>query len=150
MDNNDIVLTGNTATWTMPLTQGEVLGSYSGTFQFKTFLTPTTMLEAGREYRSLLGNLPEHATDKEKNLAFALVELKYRTLKAPPFWSSTLQESGYMGNIADLNIIVMVLEHAMIAESMFQEKLQKERDQLLDRTIKSAEALVDKKNQGLE
>jgi hypothetical protein len=107
-------------------------------------------LEAGREYRSLLGNLPEYASEKEKNISFALVELKYRIIKSPPFWTATLQDSGYAGNIPDLNIIVMVLEKAMIAESMFQERLQKEKESLLDSTIRSAEALADKKNRGEE
>jgi hypothetical protein len=150
MDNNEITITGNVAKWTLPPTQGEMLGTYTGHFEFKTYLTPTQMLEAGREYRSLLGNLPEYASEKEKNISFALVELKYRVIKAPPFWTATLQESGYAGNIPDLNIIVMVLEKAMVAESMFQEKLQKERDSLLDRTIKSAEQLAEKKNKSEE
>jgi hypothetical protein len=150
MDNNEILITGNTAKWVLPLSQGEVLGSYSGAFEFKCYLTPTQMLEAGREYRSLLGNLPEYASEKEKNISFALVELKYRIIKSPPFWTATLQDSGYAGNIPDLNIIVMVLEKAMIAESMFQERLQKEKESLLDSTIRSAEALADKKNRGEE
>lgn len=146
MDNNEIVLTGNTAKWTLEPTQGEISGTYQGAFEFRCYLTPTQILEVGREFRSLLGGLPEHASSKEKNIAFALVELKYRVIKAPPFWNSTLQDSGYAGNIADLNILVLVLEKAMVSESLFQEKMQKERDQLLDLTIKSAEALADKKN----
>lgn len=146
MDNNEIILTGNTAKWTLEPTQGEVSGTYQGHFEFRCYLTPTQILEAGREFRSLLGGLPEHASSKEKNIAFALVELKYRVIKAPPFWYSTLQDSGYAGNLADLNILVLVLEKAMVSESLFQEKIQKDRESLLERTIKSAEALADKRN----
>lgn len=146
MENTDITISGNIATWTLPLTQGEMLGTYSGTFQFKCYLTPTEILQSGRDYRSLLGSLSEYASEREKNIAFSLVELKYRILKAPPFWTSTLQESGFSGNIPDLNILIKILEMAMVSESLFQEKIQKERDLLLERTIKSAEALAEQKN----
>ena len=150
-DNNDIIIIGSTAKWNLPPTQGELMGTYTGPFEFKTFLTPTQMLEAGREYRSLLGAFPEYASDKEKELAFALVQLRYRIIKAPPFWTSTLSESGYAGNVPDTNIIMTVYVKAIVAESMFQEKINKESETLLERTIKSAEALVDVKNkQGQE
>lgn len=146
MENNDIVITGHTAKWTLPPTQGEVLGTYMGPFEFRCYLTPTQTLEAGREYRSLLGSLPEYASEKEKELAFALVELRYRIIKAPPFWTATLSESGYAGNVPDTNIIMTVYVKAMVAESMFKDKLNKESEMLLERTIKSAEALVNTKN----
>lgn len=146
MDNNDIIITGSIAKWTLPPTQGEVLGTYMGPFEFRTFLTPTQILESGREYRSLLGGFPEYASEKDKELAFALAELKYRIVKAPPFWGSTMQESGYAGNIPDTNIIMTVYVKAMVAESMFKEKLNKDSEALLERTIKAAEALVNVKN----
>ena len=142
--DTDILIENSLATWTMPLTQGEVLGTYSGTFQFKTYLTPLQQLSAGREYRELLGSLSIQATDTEGQLAFALVQLKHRVIKAPPFWTSTLQDSGMAGNLADLNVIALVLDAAIRSENLFKEKIQKERDAVLDRTIKVGKELLQK------
>lgn len=144
MDNNDIVLEGNTATWQMPLTEGEIHGTYSGTFQFRCFLDPIRQLQAGREYRDLLGPNAMMATDNEGNLAFALVQLKHRITKAPPFWTSTLQESNMAGNIGDLNVITLVLDASIRAETLYKEKVQKERDLILERSIKLAEEKIQK------
>lgn len=148
MDNNDITLTGSTATWRMERMDGELGGTYSGTFVFKCYLTPLASLQAGKEYRSLLGELAIQASDAEANLAFALTTLKQRIISAPPFWTSTLQESGIAGNVGDLNIIAAVLDASIRAEQMFKESIQKERDSLLVRSIAAGEKLLQK--QGVE
>ena len=148
MDNNEISLNGSTATWTMAPTQGEVLGTYTGSFQFRCFLNPTQLLESGREYRSLLGNMGAQASETEQNVAFALSQLRYRIVKAPPFWESTKQDSAYGGDIPDLNILVLILEKALKAEEMFKENVQREREAILDRSIKSAEELLQKQQGG--
>lgn len=142
--DNDITLDGSIATWTMPQTDGELGGTYKGTFEFRTFLDPLRQLQAGREYRELLGNLAPQASDSEGNLAFALVQLKHRILRAPPFWSSTLQDSGMAGNIGDLNVIALVLDSAIRAETIYKEKIAKEREDLLNKSIKIAEEIVNK------
>jgi hypothetical protein len=145
-NNNDITLEGSVATWRMDKMEGGIGGSYTGTFQFRTFLDPIRQLQAGKEYRSLLGELAVQASEEEGNLAFALVQLKHRILKSPPFWSSTLQDSGMEGNIGDLNVIAAVLDAAIRAENLFKEKMKSERDAVLNRSIKIAEELQLKQN----
>jgi hypothetical protein len=144
MDNNDIILNGSVATWQMPRTEGDLGGTYTGLFQFRTFLDPLRQLQAGKEYRALLGELAIQATEDEGKLAFALVQLKHRILKAPPFWSSTLQDSGMSGNIGDLNVITLVLDAAFLSENLYKEKIAKEREAILERSIKVAEDLLQK------
>lgn len=144
MENTDITLSGNTATWQLPLTQGDVMGTYSGNFTFRCYLSPLQQLEAGREFRAQLGNLAASATDTEVNLAFALTQLKHRIISSPPFWTASLQDSPYAGNIADLSIIMLVLSKAMDAEILFKEQITKEREQILNRTIKKGEELLQK------
>ena len=139
MDNNDIVLNGSTATWTLLPTQGEVLGTYAGTFQFKCYLTPIQTLEAGREFRSFLGSFSGQATETESNISFALSQLKFRVISAPPFWESTKPETGYAGNIPDLNILSTILDASIRAEDMFKEKVAKDREAILNRSINVAE-----------
>jgi hypothetical protein len=144
MDNNDIILNGSTATWQMPRTEGDLGGTYIGTFQFRCFLDPMRQLQAGKEYRSLLGDLAAQATEDEGRLAFALIQLKYRVLSCPPFWSSTVQESSIQGNIGDLNVISLVFNAAFLAETLYKEKIAKEREAILNRSIKVAEDLLQK------
>lgn len=145
MENTDIVLEGSTATWKMPNIEGELGGTYTGTFVFRTFLDPLTRIQAGKELRALLGDLGAHASDEEVHLAYALVQLKHRIVKSPPFWSSTLQESGMAGNIGDVNVISVVLSASTLAESLFKEKIAIEREELLNRNIKIVEDLMQQK-----
>ena len=144
MDNNDILIEGSQATWRMPRMEGDLGGTYTGVFVFRTFLDPLRQIQAGKEYRALLGDLAINAGDAESNLAFALTQLKHRIIKAPPFWESTLQDSGIAGNVGDLNIIAAVLDAAIRSENLFKEKIQKERDAILERSIKVGEQLLPK------
>jgi hypothetical protein len=136
---DEITITGSRAKWTMPPTQGELQGTYTGTFEFKCFLTPTEQLQAGREHRALLGNLAHMASEIEYKLAYALTQLKLRIVSAPPFWSSTGQDGGIAGNIGDTNVIGLVLNAAELAETMYKTKMTEERDVLLDSSIRLTE-----------
>lgn len=140
MDNTDIILENSIATWRMPPTIGDLGGTYTGVFMFRTFLDPLRQLQAGREYREQLGPHAIFATDTEGQLAYGLTQLKHRIIKAPPFWTSSVSDSGMAGNIGDLNIIMLVLDAASRAEAMHKDKIRKEREVLLERSIKSAEA----------
>ena len=145
--NEDITISGSVASWRLPPTIGDLGGTYTGNFEFRTFLDPMKSLQAGREYRELLGSLAIQADDAEVNLAWALIQLKHLVIKAPPFWTNTEQESGIAGNIGDLNIITLVMDAAMRAQMVFKEKISKERYQVLDQTIKAGEKLLQKKGQ---
>ena len=140
--SNDILIEHNVANWTLPPTQGDLGGTYTGAFQFRTFLSPIQQLQAGREYRDYLGQHLHLANETEGNLAFALTQLKHRIIKAPPFWTSTLPESGLAGNIGDLNIIALVLDAAIRAENLFKERIAKEREELLNRSIEAGEKIL--------
>ena len=144
--DNEITITGNIATYVMPPTSSEILGTCTGTFQFKTYLTPLEEIQAGKELRALLGDLGSQASEKEIDCAFALVQLKYRVIKSPPFWSSTLQDSPYSGNIPDGNIIGMIINKAMRAETMYKELLFNERETILNHAIKKGEELLRKQS----
>jgi hypothetical protein len=142
MENLDITINGSQATYTMARTDGELGGTYTGTFVFKCYLSPLEQIQAGKEFRSLLGDLGQQANDTESNLAFALTQLKHRVIKSPPFWSSTLQDGPLAGNIPDLNILAIVLDASIRAEALFKEKIAKERDALLNKTIETGEKLL--------
>jgi hypothetical protein len=146
MENTEMTIEGSTATWVMPRTDGELGGTYTGSFQFRCYLNPIQILQAGREYREFLGSLGAQASITEGHLAYALSQLKYRILKAPPFWTSTLQESGIQGNIGDLNVILVILDAAMDAEKIFKENAAKERESLLDRAIAAGEQRLAEQN----
>ena len=137
----DILLEGSQATWTMPRSEGSLGGSYIGTFIFKCFLNPLEQLQAGRDFREMLGSFGSQASDVEINLAFALTQLKHRVIKSPAFWNSA---EGMQGNLGDLNIIALVHDAANRAEELFVKRVQEERNSLLDQSIKTAEELLKK------
>lgn len=140
--STDIVLDNNIAKWNMPRMEGDLGGTYIGTFTFKCYLSPLTQLQAGREFRELLGNLGSQAPNGEIDLAFALTQLKHRIITAPAFWTSTLEESGIAGNIGDMNVVSAVLDASIRSENLFKEKVAKERELLLDRSIKVGEEIL--------
>lgn len=140
--DTDLIIDGSTAVWDMPMTNGEILGSYSGRFVFKCYLSPIDILASGKLYRELMGPQAALAADHDGHIAYSLVQLKYRIVKAPPFWGSHLSDSGIPGNIPDLNILLLVLDRAIQAEILFKEKMSKERDSVLKRTITTAEEML--------
>jgi hypothetical protein len=144
-NDNNITIEGSTATWIMPRLEGDNGGSYVGTFVFNCYLRPMDQLKAGRDFRELLGNFANQATETEIKLALALSQLKYKIIKAPVFWNATLEESGIAGNIGDLNVIAAVSNASILAEEMYIDKIEKERNDLLDKSIKLAEAKLQKR-----
>jgi hypothetical protein len=129
--NTDIILNGdNTSSWTFR-EEGELLGTYSGQFIFKCFLTPTEVLSAGRLYRELLGSDSGSATDTEKFLSFALSQLQKRIVKAPPFWTSALDLAG---NIPDMDVLSLILDKAISSETLYRAFLKKRRDEALSQS----------------
>lgn len=141
---SDIVIEGTTASWHIHI-EGDVSGTFNGTFRFKCFLSPTERIAANREMRALLGEHPMLTPEHESFLAYALTQLKYRIISAPPFWKST--ESGWHGDIPDSNVISEVLNAAIETEVKYKEELNKRKLEHLERAKKAAEAIL---NRGLE
>ena len=133
----DIIIEGNQATWEMRL-EGDIQGTYVGTFKFRCFLTPTQRLSAGREYRELLGSNPTVALEHEDNLAFSLSQLKQRVISAPPFWTS----NGVAGDLPDESIIDAVLDAAIASEIKFKEQLKQKKADAIERSKKAAEKML--------
>lgn len=141
LERSDIIIEGNTALWDIRL-DGDINGTYTGSFRFKCFLTPTQRLAASREYRELLGPNPTIALEHEDNLAFALSQLKHRIISAPPFWTSTLQSSNVAGDLPDENIIMAVLDAAVGAELKYKAQLKTRKLEAIEKAKKAAERLL--------
>jgi hypothetical protein len=135
----DLILNSDgTATWTFH-EEGDSSGqTYSGIFVFRTLLTPTQTLAAGRTYRELLGNDVSNATESERFMSFALSQLIHRVIKAPPFWRT---ESMIAGDIADLNIISMALDKAISSEILYKESVKKRKMDALEKAAKAVQEL---------
>jgi hypothetical protein len=140
-ERSDIKVENGIATWELR-SDGLLNGTYFGTFQFKCYLDPISMIKANREYRDLIGPNYISAPEHETFLAYALTQLKYRVIKGPPFWSSTLDVSGFAGNIPDENIISEVLNAALDSELKHRSQLKERKDTALDKAKKAAEAML--------
>lgn len=145
LNRNDILIEGNTATWEVRL-DGDIQGTYTGSFKFRCYLTPTQRLAASREHRELLGEHPTFATTHDDNLAFSLSQLKYRVISAPPFWGS----SGISGDIPDSNVIDAVLEAAIAAELKYKAQLKQKKNDAIERAKRAAESLLKLRDQDNE
>jgi hypothetical protein len=136
---NDIILNADgTALWTLREDGDTVLQTYIGPFTFKCFLNPLETLAAGRLYRELLGNNSGEAGEQERYTAFALSQLKFRVVKAPPFWNT---DSIVAGNIPDTNIISLILDRAISSEVLYKEELKKKRADALKKAADAVTAL---------
>lgn len=137
--NSDIIIEGTTASWSIN-TEGSISGTFVGQFRFRCVLNPTQRIAANREMRALLGDHPLLVPEHESFLAYALTQLKYRIITAPPFWKSA--ESGWEGDIPDENVISEVLNAAINAEVKYKEQLDERKLEALERAKKSAEAIL--------
>ena len=145
---SDISIEGNVATWNLNAI-GLVHGLYIGAFKFRSFLTPTERLAAGRLYRELLGTNAALASIVEDNLAFTLSQLKFRIIEAPFFWTNAVGLNGILGDLPDQNVIDMVLEAAINSELKYVAQLEQKKEESIKRAKKTAEALlVEKDNKG--
>ena len=140
--DTDLVIEGSTATWTMSNMQGLIGGTYNGSFKFRCYLSPTEDLTANRLYRELLGPNAILASEDDSYLAYALTQLKYRVISAPPFWYTPQQNGEMPGSIPDRNVILAVLDASARAAAAFQAKMASERETVLKKTIQTAEEMI--------
>ena len=139
---DDISITGNVATWS-PRLEGDINGTYLGTFKFRCVLSPTQRISANRKYREMLGVNPTLAGEHESNLAYALTQLEQRIIEAPPYWTSTAQISGVEGDLFDDSVIMAALDAAIGAEIKYRDELKKRKDEALKRSRKAADKLIE-------
>lgn len=144
-ERTDIIIEGNTGLWEMRV-DGDIQGTYIGTFRFKTFLTPLQQIAANRDYRELIGPNPTMVPEHESFLAYALTQLKYRIVTAPPFWASS-QSGGINGDIPDENVISAVLDAAIGTEVKYKNQLKKRKEEALSRANNTADQLMKKNAQ---
>lgn len=148
-EESNIRIEGSTGVWEMRL-EGAIQGTYSGVFRFKCFLSPTQKIAANREYRELLGSNPLTTPEHESYLAYALTQLKYRIVEAPPFWSSTKQSGSFEGDIPDSEIISAILDAAIETEVKYMKQLKQKKEDALKRAVKAAEAMISRKDEKSE
>jgi hypothetical protein len=108
--------------------------TYMGNFKVKCVLSPLDYINADKLYRDLLGDNMAMASDRAKNLAFALSQLKYRVIEAPAFWEH--RELGG-AHIEDDNVIMSILELAIEAEQKYMSKKDKEAEEIEKRLTKA-------------
>ena len=138
-----LIVTNNEATYDLH-DEGAMQGTYKGRFKFKCFLTPMETVDIDREIRALVGDNPAFASEDAESLAFALVQLKYRVLSAPPFWNSqTARYAG--GDIPDINVINRVFAAAIEAEGRYRDNLKKKKEQAIE-SLKTALAKREEAN----
>jgi hypothetical protein len=131
----DIIINGTEASWDINML-GDVSGSFIGAFKFRCMLTPTQKIAANREMRDLLGPQMLLASEHDQNLAFALTQLKYRVVEAPPFWRS----GGIIaGDLVDSNVIMSVLDAAIASELKYIEQLKDRKMDAINRAKAAAE-----------
>lgn len=140
----NLIVNGNVATWTMKI-DGDIEGTYMGTFKFRCFLTPIQKIDANREYRELLGANPTMAGEHESFLAYALSELKQRVIESPPFWESKGRMDG--GDISDDSVISEVLNAAIEAELQYRNQIREKKLEAIKKAKEAAEAMLTEKEE---
>lgn len=131
---DDIQLNGSIATWELN-TEGKILGTYSGTFKFRCFLTPLQLIAVGREQRALLGESKAWVEtvdyEHESFLAYALIQLKYRIIESPPFWKSSGVNKTHDGDIPDQEVLEKILDAAIRSELKYKDDLKKRKEKAI-------------------
>ena len=148
-ERSDIKLEGDVAVWEMKV-DGSIKGTYMGVFRFRCYLTPLQQIAAGREERELLGPNLALATEHERFLAYALCQLKYRIISAPPFWASANPSGSLAGDLADEEIVASILDAATHAELKYKKQLMKRKDSAVDRAKEMNDAIIEKQKEDSE
>lgn len=149
MENEDIRIEGDIATWEMRK-EGDISGTYVGVFKFRCYLTPLQNIAAGREQRELLGSNMALATEHDAFLAYALTQLRQRIVQAPPFWSSAGVNKTHDGDIADEDILQLILDAAIRAEIKYKADRKKRKEEAIERANRFIEAKKAQEKKELE
>lgn len=141
LNPDDVVLENNKAIYNLDQV-GEIGGTYKGIFEFRCFLNPVQYIAADREYRELLGSNPALSDPHADSLAYALIQLKYRIVKAPPFWYSdeTLIPGG---STPDREIISLLLSAATEAEVKFRKSVLNKQEE----SVNKLKAIIEKRKE---
>lgn len=145
LERSDIKIEGNSATWDMRL-EGNIHGTYVGAFRFKCYLSPLEQIAADRERREILGPQPFAAPEHESFLAYALTQLKYRIVSAPPFWTSE-NPAKLSGDIADENIVAAVLDAALGSEMKYKSQLKQKKTDAIAKAKAATESLMNESDE---
>lgn len=137
----DVIIEGHQAKYQLAA-HGAINGTYAGEFIFRCYLTPSQQIYANRDLREMLGANPTMAGEHESFLAYALSQLKYRILSAPPFWTATSQVNGLDGDIVDEDVITQVLDAAIHAQLKYKHGLEKQKLALLEKAKAAAEKIL--------
>lgn len=121
---------------------GEYSGTCRGLFKFKCFLTPLEQLGASRDYISLVGQHPELLSEGEKWIAWCIAQLKYRIIKAPPFWKTG---EAFDGNV-DSNILMTVADHAIESQMLYKRRLDERKQKALETAAEALKAQQERLN----
>lgn len=146
---SDIIIEGNQAKWNIS-SLGAINGTYAGEFIFRCFLSPTQQIASNRDYREMLGVNPTMAGEHETFLAYALSQLKYRVISAPPFWNSAVGINGFQGDIPDEEIITEILDASVHAQLKYKHELNTKKLELLTRAKAAAEKIINGKSDDKE
>lgn len=145
-ERSDIAIENDTAKWFLN-EQGDINGLYIGQFKFRCYLTPIQQINANREFREMLGNHQTMVPEHESFMAYALTQLKYRIIEAPPFWTSSIQTSGYPGDIPDENVLSKILDAAISSEIKYKKLLKHKKEEALIKAKEEAEKIIKKRNE---
>lgn len=127
----DIIIEGETAIWNINFT-APIGGTYQGTFKFRCYLTPIQIIDADREFRSLIGDYATKIVDQQaENYSYSLSQLKQRVIQAPPFWDDG-QSRIPGGNIKDREVILHIFEAAIQAELKFRAMIEERHKKALE------------------
>lgn len=148
-NRDDITIKNEVATWIIKA-EGKILGTYSGVFEFRCFLTPSQHLAAGRERRDLLGKNAILADNDENFYAYALTQLKYRVISAPPFWDSSKKIGEYSGDIPDMEVLSEILDAAISSEVMYKNQLNERKRSAIERAKQAAEKILQQRDKSDE
>jgi hypothetical protein len=138
---DDIKIEGDVATWDISAV-GNIKGTYIGTFKFRCFLTPLQQISAGREERALVGENFAFAPEHERFMAYALTQLKYRILSAPPFWASANPNGNIQGDLPDTEIVSLVLGSAIDAEVKYKNEIKYRKEAAIERAKKANDTII--------
>jgi len=106
--------------------------SYFGMFKTKCVLSIAEEIEADRLYREHLGDNLLYASQKAKELAFAISQLSVRVVEAPYFWTDLKNGE----NCLDKNIVFDLFTKSLEAQDKFLDSKREEFKQKQDRLTK--------------
>jgi len=146
LESTDLVVNSDgTAKFSINIVGTTTMQTYFGNFKCKCSLNAIEYIKSNKEFIEEVGSSSNFGEPEE--IAFALIQLKYRLLNWAPFWAIGDSVNINGGHLKDYNVITHVFNICMKAEEEYKDMMKKEYNKVKDKIAEQRDQIIKQRSE---